>query len=632
MRVLLLTLSAPVPPLLLAYIAAQPGAMVESCQSVDAAMTLVRERVFDLIVIEGRGAGPFDAATRLRSVSHHLPMVAVLHSDGSAESAPVLIAPQDVVGFCGIVISPEAAHDRFHKAGAMECLPPNADAQRLRRAVERAAHRARLELDLDTARARERRLRGLIDQIPVPVLLVSPEDEIQAANLSAMQELGAQDARQILGSPLGVWLELEAGGGPIEGVHRLVGNDADPIALPRQVQATRRLRVHTSLHQREDEMRPSTLVVLQDAPAPVPVPEPEPLVVEEIASDPAVVPLAAAMPEPAPEPEPETTPAPEPVAAVPVGAMLAPPPDVPWAWMPDVAGVGVVTVDADGRVTDVNAHALALLGCVSADDLLGQAIPAPLALSAGSASPDPTQFEACWLRPHAAAPIRVTGVRTMMPETGATCWLFADRTTPAGVAAVERERHTALVDLLEAALADGTPAHPLLTQLAALARHESAPGVHDIGTVAESLRPVLTRLVADEIAWSLEGPADPLHVCARLRELERGLIAVFSAVRETLPIGGSLRMSVGPSSTPAEGGRPRRAEIAVCFDAQGYGVTDFTLPADLAARLDALEARVASCRIDARTSRTQLVLPRAFVTTLAARPAPTPEPQSVGVR
>ena len=40
-------------------------------------------------------------------------------------------------------------------------------------------------------------------------MLVSPEHTVIAVNLAALRLLGAQDARQVLGSPLAPWLDSE---------------------------------------------------------------------------------------------------------------------------------------------------------------------------------------------------------------------------------------------------------------------------------------------------------------------------------------------------------------------------------------------------------------------------------------
>ena len=114
-------------------------------------------------------------------------------------------------GLAITVVAEGSHHDAFRRAGADECLGVPADVDPVLHAVGRAQAACRSSLELDVVRGRESRLRALLEHLPEAVMLVSPEHTVLAVNLAALRLLGAQDARQVLGSPLAPWLDTDEG-------------------------------------------------------------------------------------------------------------------------------------------------------------------------------------------------------------------------------------------------------------------------------------------------------------------------------------------------------------------------------------------------------------------------------------
>ncbi len=84
---------------------------------------------------------------------------------------------------------------------AVAACVPRADAGRLADVIERTVLTAQLEDELTLLRAKEQRLRALIETIPTTVALVSPEGVVQAMNLAGLTLIGARDSAQIVGKP-----------------------------------------------------------------------------------------------------------------------------------------------------------------------------------------------------------------------------------------------------------------------------------------------------------------------------------------------------------------------------------------------------------------------------------------------
>ncbi|BCS31336.1 hypothetical protein TBR22_A05360 [Luteitalea sp. TBR-22] len=171
-------------------------------------------------------------------------------------------------GLAIVVVADAVLHDAFRRAGADECLGAGPDPDAVLHAVARAQAACRAALDLETARSRETRLRALVEHLPEAVMLVSPEHAVLAVNLAALRLIGAQDARQVLGSPLDPWLDL--GQDQLEGALQLVdgvatGATRELFTRTRHLADPRPLLLRAVPFQREGGGAPAALIVLRDA-------------------------------------------------------------------------------------------------------------------------------------------------------------------------------------------------------------------------------------------------------------------------------------------------------------------------------------------------------------------------------
>lgn len=164
------------------------------------------------------------------------------------------------------VVADGAHHDAFRRAGADECVSlPDVDA--VLHAVGRAQAMCRAALELDQVRGRETRLRALLEHLPEAVMLVSPEHSVLAVNLAALRLIGAQDARQVIGTPLSPWFDggednPNGAASLIDGVAE--GATRELFTRTRHLADPRRLQLRAVPFQRETGGSPAALIVLRE--------------------------------------------------------------------------------------------------------------------------------------------------------------------------------------------------------------------------------------------------------------------------------------------------------------------------------------------------------------------------------
>lgn len=163
------------------------------------------------------------------------------------------------------VVADVAHHDAFRRAGADECIAGPAEPDPVLVAVNRAQGRCRTAAEVDALRARETRLRALVEQLPEAVVLVSPEHTVLAVNVAGLRLIGAHDARHVIGAPLAPWIAPDADGALTTLVESVAGGAArEMIATTAQLPAPRRLLIRAVPFQRESGGRPAALMVLRD--------------------------------------------------------------------------------------------------------------------------------------------------------------------------------------------------------------------------------------------------------------------------------------------------------------------------------------------------------------------------------
>lgn len=123
---------------------------------------------------------------------------------GIAMVITAIKALRDAGRFEPVVLITDTTNDdertAYRRLGVTACLP-RTELARLPDVVERAVQTTRLEDELTLLRAKEQRLRALIETIPTPVALVGAEGTVQAMNLAGLTLIGARESTQIVGKP-----------------------------------------------------------------------------------------------------------------------------------------------------------------------------------------------------------------------------------------------------------------------------------------------------------------------------------------------------------------------------------------------------------------------------------------------
>ena len=166
-----------------------------------------------------------------------------------------------------IVVADDPHHVAFLAAGVDDCLPAGADAERVLLAVERLVSARQMTTEMVALRARENRLRALVEYLPHPVVLVSPARTVLAVNLAGLELLGAEEARQVIGRELSEWLaprgddNLDAFVDAVSG-----GRTLSLTASTRHAAGARPVALRAVPFQREAGKPASVLLALRDDP------------------------------------------------------------------------------------------------------------------------------------------------------------------------------------------------------------------------------------------------------------------------------------------------------------------------------------------------------------------------------
>lgn len=170
-----------------------------------------------------------------------------------------------------IVIADAAYHAAFLRMGADDCLPPDTDVERLLLAVERLSSHRELAAEVVALRARETRLRAVVEYLPEAVVLVASSRNVLAVNLAGLELLGAAEARHVIGRDLTPWLTAaddEDLGAFVDAVSS--GTSRELNALTRH-DRPRRVLLRAVPFQREPGKPASVLVTLRPVPEPAAV-------------------------------------------------------------------------------------------------------------------------------------------------------------------------------------------------------------------------------------------------------------------------------------------------------------------------------------------------------------------------
>jgi PAS domain-containing protein len=349
-----------------------------------------------------------------------------------------------------------------------------------------------------------------------------------------------------------------------------------------------------------------------------------------------------------PEPQPELA-----LPAEPAAALGAAPSDHHWL-LEHVARIGVVVTDRDGAIVEANARAARLCGFQSVTAFRSAGVlPAPLVAVVGDDLSASSRFELCLQLESDSPPLWIAGARLPVAdgETSVTWWLAeaVDRQTMPRSLREQPETMSAVLEVATAECAalvssvSGRPRGPrpldavrdsepgtdrralgraqvMLAQLSTMGRRRATSQALDLPAQLRDMAPMLQRLAGDDVRWHLDLPSEPVHACVTVSQLERCVTALVTAVRDALPLGGQLSLTLdaaGPASFSSENG-VTRADVLCILEAQGYGLTAVDVPASVSELAGGLGATLRVEAVDALTNAVVLRLPRAFVVTRAA--------------
>lgn len=306
---------------------------------------------------------------------------------------------------------------------------------------------------------------------------------------------------------------------------------------------------------------------------------------------------------------------------------------------PDLQAVGLATTTRDGRLlraTDTFARAC---GFASAASQLaaGPGRGLPFVVAPGElahvldARPGPQRYEAHLRHPDGRSRWVVA---TALPRTGAAGddtvdWVLCDVTdTSLGRKQQRRIRRLgaacALADSAGTALLDrgwdGVPGgEGVLRQIVAYARDQArTEDLTDLGELLVSATSVIQRLLGGSIDARVQPALTPLLAEIGRTEAESVLAAAALAVREALPLGGRVTVTVGAVEGDSAGAQPAtRAPFArVAFAADGHGARGVQTPTTLQERLADVGGWVRTIHDPAVGTRLEIDVPLAV--TLAA--------------
>ena len=318
----------------------------------------------------------------------------------------------------------------------------------------------------------------------------------------------------------------------------------------------------------------------------------------------------------------------------------------------EVASIGHVSTTLEGDILASNDVAAQLLGHFSPDALeTAGEMPPPLLQAAGPFSQRPSRFELClqhgqdgllhWIvglaLPQGGSPATVTwflidvselrlqarrarflrrmdALTHVLSAATAECATLVD--TGSRALATARSRISDDVDI-EQAMQALSRTQAVLAQLAGFARRRARrPALRDLRALLDQISPMLVHVTGDDVTWTMSTGDEPLYASLDASELEQCMTAVVTLGRDSLPLGGQMKLSL--AATMQEGaldeGRSARPEIVIAIELQGYGLQPIVVPPSLPAQVMRLGAEFVHQQPDHLTNRLVLRLPRVFLT------------------
>ena len=288
----------------------------------------------------------------------------------------------------------------------------------------------------------------------------------------------------------------------------------------------------------------------------------------------------------------------------------------------EVASIGHVSTTLEGDILASNDVAAQLLGHFSPDALeTAGEMPPPLLQSAGPFSQRPSRFELClqhgqdgllhWIvglaLPQGGSPATVTwflidvselrlqarrarflrrmdALTHVLSAATAECATLVD--TGSRALATARSRISDDVDI-EQAMQALSRTQAVLAQLAGFARRRARrPALRDLRALLDQISPMLVHVTGDDVTWTMSTGDEPLYASLDASELEQCMTAVVTLGRDSLPLGGQMKLSL--AATMQEGaldeGRGARPEIVIAIELQGYGLQPIVVPPSLPAK------------------------------------------------
>jgi PAS domain S-box-containing protein len=165
-----------------------------------------------------------------------------------------------------VVVADDSHHAAFFGLGVDDCLPPGVDVERVLLTIDRLVSARQVATEVVALRARENRLRALVEYLPDPVVLVSSARTVLAVNLAGLELLGADEAQHVIGRELSGWLTPDEGGNLDAFVDAVSsGKAVEQRAATRHTSAPRPVVLRGVPFQREPGKPASVLIVIHDA-------------------------------------------------------------------------------------------------------------------------------------------------------------------------------------------------------------------------------------------------------------------------------------------------------------------------------------------------------------------------------
>jgi PAS domain-containing protein len=208
-----------------------------------------------MVALDGSAADPAwtsaDVLVLVSSSTGEQAAVALLHFRRIHPTLPV------------VVVAEERLRDGFLRLDAFDSVPPSAGVDRFEEAIERAARVRRVLVEAGQVRAREARLRAMVERLPSGVVVASADGTVMAANLAALALMGLGAATDAVGRPFASLVRFddpETGALPAPAP----GTAPATLRVAARNDASRRMEARITSHLR-DEATPVLLVSLTEA-------------------------------------------------------------------------------------------------------------------------------------------------------------------------------------------------------------------------------------------------------------------------------------------------------------------------------------------------------------------------------